>query len=150
MTPAERLDELVRGANPREVTQLKSGFVVMHEWQHWPGYCLLLAYPMASNLNELTAEARLQFMSDMTDVGDAILEATDAERINYSIYGNQDPFLHAHIVPRFRAELPDQITLPPLAVPAMDRERDEDRYSQERHGDLQRKIEDHLVGAREI
>jgi len=32
------------------------------------------------------------------------LEVTGAYRINYGILGNSDPFLHAHIVPRYMTE----------------------------------------------
>jgi diadenosine tetraphosphate (Ap4A) HIT family hydrolase len=44
----------------------------------------------------------------MVTVGDALLEVTGAYRINYVIAGNSDPFLHAHIVPRYLSE-PDKI-----------------------------------------
>ncbi|MGD0749887.1 MAG: hypothetical protein ABSA23_00600 [Anaerolineales bacterium] len=40
----------------------------------------------------------------MALVGDALLEVTGAYRINYGILGNSDPFLHAHIVPRYLTE----------------------------------------------
>jgi diadenosine tetraphosphate (Ap4A) HIT family hydrolase len=40
----------------------------------------------------------------MVAIGDALLEVTDAFRINYAILGNSDPALHAHIVPRYRSE----------------------------------------------
>ena len=40
----------------------------------------------------------------MSTIGDALLEVTDAFRINYAIMGNSDPALHAHIVPRYMSE----------------------------------------------
>ena len=40
----------------------------------------------------------------MALIGDALLEVTGAFRINYGILGNSDPFLHAHIVPRYMTE----------------------------------------------
>ncbi len=40
----------------------------------------------------------------MATVGDALLEVTGAYRINYVIAGNTDPYLHAHIVPRYLTE----------------------------------------------
>ena len=48
----------------------------------------------------------------MAIIGDALLEATDAYRINYEILGNTEPALHAHIFPRYLSE-PDE----PRAVP---------------------------------
>ena len=47
-------------------------------------------------------------MCDMATIGDALMEVTGAYRINYAIAGNTDPFLHAHIVPRYLAE-PDAL-----------------------------------------
>jgi diadenosine tetraphosphate (Ap4A) HIT family hydrolase len=40
----------------------------------------------------------------MALVGDALMEVTGAYRINYGIAGNSDPYLHAHIVPRYMTE----------------------------------------------
>lgn len=45
-----------------------------------------------------------QFLSDMSVFGDALLEVTGAFGINYSILGNADPALHAHIHPRYVRE----------------------------------------------
>ncbi|HEV7715671.1 MAG TPA: hypothetical protein VGO53_08745, partial [Steroidobacteraceae bacterium] len=45
-----------------------------------------------------------QFLMDMTRVGDALLKVTGALRINYAIFGNVEPALHAHVVPRFLEE----------------------------------------------
>lgn len=41
-------------------------------------------------------------------VGDALMEVTGAYVINYTIAGNTDPYLHAHIVPSYLAE-PDAL-----------------------------------------
>jgi diadenosine tetraphosphate (Ap4A) HIT family hydrolase len=37
----------------------------------------------------------------MARLGDAILEATGAERLNYELLGNLEPALHAHVIPRY-------------------------------------------------
>jgi len=42
----------------------------------------------------------------MASLGDAVLAVTRALRINYAIYGNVDPALHAHVIPRFADEAP--------------------------------------------
>jgi diadenosine tetraphosphate (Ap4A) HIT family hydrolase len=44
------------------------------------------------------------FLSDMSRLGDALLKVTRAVRINYAIFGNQDPALHAHVIPRYAEE----------------------------------------------
>lgn len=38
---------------------------------------------------------------DMSLLGDAIKEVCNPMRVNYSIYGNEAPFLHAHLFPRY-------------------------------------------------
>lgn len=144
MTPAERLAQLEQGENPRAVARLRSGYAVMAESQFLPGYCLLLADPLVGKLNDLTGEARLAFLDDMARLGDAILEATNAVRVNYAIYGNLDPFLHAHVWPRYEDEAPDYRTLPPMLIPAEVREDPAYAYDPAKHDDLRQVIADHL------
>jgi len=100
----KRVAEAMAGTNPKVITVVKSGFVVLGDVQFLKGYCLLLPNPVVANLNELTGENRRQFLEDMTNVGDAVLSVTKAKRINYEILGNLEPALHAHIFPRFDTE----------------------------------------------
>lgn len=51
-------------------------------------------------------------MSDMALIGDALLQVTYAERINYEILGNSEPELHAHIFPRFADEPEEKRKMP--------------------------------------
>jgi diadenosine tetraphosphate (Ap4A) HIT family hydrolase len=37
-------------------------------------------------------------------LGDAVLEVTRAVRINYAVFGNLEPALHAHVHPRYADE----------------------------------------------
>jgi diadenosine tetraphosphate (Ap4A) HIT family hydrolase len=68
------------------------------------GYCILLPDPVVASLNDLSVHQRFDYLSDMSLVGDALLEVTGAHRINYAIMGNSDQVLHAHIVPRYLSE----------------------------------------------
>ena len=68
------------------------------------GYLLLLPDPVVPDLNALTSERRSQFLLDMSRLGDALLRTTAPVRINYAIFGNVEPALHAHVIPRYRAE----------------------------------------------
>ena len=100
------------------------------------GYCLLLPDPVVTHLNALPPELRGQFLSDMAMVGDALLAVTVGLRINYAIFGNVDPALHAHIFPRHAAEPEATRTVQPWALdwntaPV---------YSEPLHGDLKRRI----------
>ncbi len=108
MTPLTAIHGMVdrcRAADhPALVGRLRSGWVIMGECQVLPGYCLLLPDPVVPHLNALAADLRAQFLADMARVGDALLAVTAALRINYAIFGNVEPALHAHVFPRQSAE----------------------------------------------
>ncbi len=92
------------GREPRVVTRLYSGWVLLGDRQFVRGYMLLLPDPVVPTLNTLGAKERIQFLNDMSRIGDALLKVTGAARINYAIFGNQEPALHAHVVPRYNDE----------------------------------------------
>ncbi|HPF25149.1 MAG: HIT domain-containing protein [Steroidobacteraceae bacterium] len=103
------------GREPAVVARLSSGWALFGRQQFVRGYCLLLPDPVVPQLNDLSAEARSQYLQDMTRLGDAVLRATGAVRINYAILGNQEPALHAHVIPRFADEVPELRTQHPWA-----------------------------------
>ncbi len=92
------------GANDKVICRMASGWAVMGDVQFLPGYCLLLPDPVVASLNDLDAEARATYLLDMARIGDAVLKATGAVRINYEILGNTEPELHCHIFPRYASE----------------------------------------------
>jgi diadenosine tetraphosphate (Ap4A) HIT family hydrolase len=92
------------GRDPKVIARLFSGWAVFGERQFVRGYALLLPDPVVPNLNTLGARERGAFLSDMSRLGDALLKVTGAARINYAIFGNQDPALHAHVIPRYLDE----------------------------------------------
>jgi diadenosine tetraphosphate (Ap4A) HIT family hydrolase len=92
------------GRDPRVIARLFSGWAVFGEQQFVRGYSLLLPDPVVPNLNALGARERNAFLSDMSRLGDALLKVTGAVRINYAIFGNQEPALHAHVIPRYADE----------------------------------------------
>jgi diadenosine tetraphosphate (Ap4A) HIT family hydrolase len=72
----------------------------------------------------------------MALIGDVLLHMTEAVRINYAIYGNVDPALHAHIFPR-RGDEPDTTrTAQPWALDW----NTAPLYSDALHGDFKRRL----------
>jgi diadenosine tetraphosphate (Ap4A) HIT family hydrolase len=136
--------ELCRAAQcPVMVAKMPSGWVVMGQRQVFAGYCLLIPDPVVPHLNALPAAGRGQFLSDMALVGDALMAAAAAVRINYAIYGNLDPALHAHLFPRRANEPPATRTAQPWALDwSLAPE-----YSDALHGDLKRRIAAYLSPA---
>ena len=97
-----------QGALARVIARMRSGWAVLGDPQITRGYCLLLPDPVVADLNALTGDRRRQFLADMANLGDAVMLATGAERINYEILGNVEPALHAHVIPRHTAETPER------------------------------------------
>lgn len=140
----DRIGSCERGENPMMLVKMKSGFAVIGDHQFLPGYCLLLGWPKASSLNELPMRERTQYLADMTLVGDAVKQACNPLRINYSILMNLDHYLHAHIEARYDWEPEEFKSRPSYFYPKEQRYSAESTYSELRHGDLRRRITEAL------
>ncbi len=92
------------GADPTMIARLATGWAVMGDPQVLAGYCLLLPDPVVPHLNALPPAAQAAFLADMARLGRAVLDHTGAIRINYALFGNVEPALHAHVFPRFASE----------------------------------------------
>ncbi len=110
MSVLKQVEAIRAGIEPALVCKVPSGWVVLCSMQYLRGYCILLPDPVAPSLNDLTQQQRAAYLCDMSTIGDALMDVTDAYRINYCILGNSDPVLHAHIVPRYLTE-PDQFRM---------------------------------------
>lgn len=109
----KRVRECRAGTYPKLICRVSSGWVVLGDVQFVRGYCLLLPDPVVPHLNEMAAEARIQFLHEMSVLGDVLLQITGAARINYEMLGNVEPALHAHLFPRY-ADEPEQLRLKPV------------------------------------
>lgn len=112
----------------------------MAETQWLPGYCLLLAYPEVDHLTDLDVTGRTQYLLDLAQLGEAVLKATGCKRINYAILGNLDPFLHAHVWPRYADESEEWKYRPPTDYPDTIRSHADHAYQPTRHDRLREKI----------
>lgn len=86
------------------LARLESGWALFGAQQFVRGYLLLLPDPVVPHLNALDGAARGRFLADMARLGDALMKCTDAIRINYAMFGNVEPALHAHVIPRYGHE----------------------------------------------
>jgi diadenosine tetraphosphate (Ap4A) HIT family hydrolase len=94
---------------------MTSGWAVMGDPQVLAGYCLLLPDPVVPHLNAMPADQQAAFLADLARLGQAVLDATGAVRINYALFGNLEPALHAHVHPRYADEPPALRTAHPWA-----------------------------------
>jgi diadenosine tetraphosphate (Ap4A) HIT family hydrolase len=110
-----RVNDARAGRDNTVLGRCASGWAVFGHQQFVPGYLLLLPDPVVPDLNALTPERRSQFLLDMARLGDALLRTTSPIRINYAIFGNVEPALHAHVIPRYRSEPENMQTQQPWA-----------------------------------
>jgi len=110
-----RVEACRAGGDPTVVARLASGWAVMGDPQVLRGYCLLLPDPVVPQLNAMPAGAQARFLADMARLGQAVLEVTGALRINYAMFGNLEPALHAHVFPRYGTEPAHLVTAHPWA-----------------------------------
>jgi diadenosine tetraphosphate (Ap4A) HIT family hydrolase len=110
-----RVAEARAGRDTSVLGRCASGWAVFGHQQFVQGYLLLLPDPVVPDLNSLTPERRAQFLLDMSHLGDALMRATSPVRINYAIFGNVEPALHAHVIPRYRSEPDNMQTQHPWA-----------------------------------
>ncbi len=118
------------------VARVGAGWWVLGEQQVLPGYSLLLPDPVVPHLNALDAAQRARFLTDMTAIGDVLLAVCGALRINYAMFGNVEPALHAHLFPRRAAEPESLRTLQPWALDWTHAP----RYSVDAHGALRHEL----------
>jgi diadenosine tetraphosphate (Ap4A) HIT family hydrolase len=101
-----RVEACRAGVDPTMIARLPSGWAVLGDPQVLRGYCLLLPDPVVPHLNAMAPAAQQAFLADMARIGQAAQEITGAMRINYAIFGNVEPALHAHVFPRLADEPP--------------------------------------------
>jgi diadenosine tetraphosphate (Ap4A) HIT family hydrolase len=142
---ADRLGAALRGQNPTLLARLRSGFVFLADMQFLPGWCVLTAYPQVFDLHCLPFARRNEFLADMQLLGEAIAQAAAPLRMNYSILGNTDAYLHAHVTPRYGWEPPERLRMPAWAYPEATW-RDPQHSVGERHLALAQRILAHLEG----
>ncbi len=120
------------------MARMRSGFAVLGDTQHLPGYSLLLCENASVNhLTDLDRAARVEFLLDMTLIGEAILAVCAPEglrRINYEVLGNSHEWLHGHVHPRYEWEPAERAGWPVWSYPPQEREAPAVAYSDEIHG----------------
>ncbi len=140
----DRVGSAHRGENPLVMARMRSGFAVIGDTQHLPGYSLLLTDdPSVDHLTDLDWERRKQFLFDLSLIGEAVERAcagNGLRRINYEVLGNAISVLHGHVHPRYDWEPPDKITGPVWRYPKELRNGPEFAYSDEEHGELRAEI----------
>ena len=140
----DRIGSAHRGENPLVIARMRSGFAVIGDTQHLPGYSLLLTDdPSVNHLTDLDWAHRTEFLFDLSLLGEAVERACrphGLRRINYEVLGNSLAVLHGHVHARYEWEPPDKITGPVWRYPKEVRNDPAHAYSDKRHAELRAAI----------
>jgi len=139
-----RVNRIIAGNDPELISEMPSGYAILGKYQPTPitGCCMLLPKTVVASPNDLTHEDRGRFFSDLTLLGDAIMQATGSNRINYLVLCNQVPELHGHCIPRFDNEDPTKRMQGPFEAYDFGSARVADAKGQDH--DLHRKLKETL------
>lgn len=96
----DRAGSAAAGTNPTALRRLTTGWAVIGDTQHLPGYCVLIYDGEADQLTDLPRAERVAFMADLVVLGEAVERACRTAdpafaRINYEVLGNTWAHLHA-------------------------------------------------------
>lgn len=89
-----RIEMIKNGENPYYVKELKTGYVVIGDNQHFKGYTLFLCKEHKTELFQLNREQKINFLEEMSIVAEAVSKAFGAEKMNYELLGNGDSHIH--------------------------------------------------------
>ena len=103
----DRIRMIKEGTNPYFVKELKTGYVVLGDHQHFKGYSLFLYKDHIVELFDLDPAVKARYMDEMTMVAEAVYRAFGAAKMNYECLGNGDAHLHWHLFPRNPGDIED-------------------------------------------
>ena len=102
----DRIKMIKEGNNPYFVMELKTGYVVIGDNQHFYGYTLFLyKNHNHTELFQLEKDERKQFMEEMIIVAEAVGNAFHPEKMNHELLGMGDAHLHWHLYPRVNGDI---------------------------------------------
>ena len=103
----KRIEAIQKGENPYFVRELKTGYVVMGDYQRFEGYTVFICKQHAAELHELEPGFRRAFLWEMSAVAEAVYRAFQPEKLNYELLGiGNAVHMHWHIFPRKTGDTP--------------------------------------------
>lgn len=96
-----RISQIKKAENPYFIKELKTGYVVLEDFQFYKGYTLFLSKSHVEELHQLRA-VRTIFLEEMAVVAEAVFNVFKPVKLNYELLGNTDRHLHWHIIPRYK------------------------------------------------
>jgi len=107
----DRIDRYRAGTNPYVIEEFRHGLWVVGDHQFFPGYTMLLLKDHVRELVEMDPQSSAGFFEELLIATGSVMRVFAPWKMNYSCYGNLDPHLHWHLIPRHADE--EERTRPP-------------------------------------
>ncbi len=104
----DRIKAIEMGANPYFVRELKTGYVVIGDYQLFKGYTLFLCKHHYIELHEMPHDLKIHHLEEMSIVAEAVYNAFKPDKLNYELLGNPSTHIHWHIFPRREGDTPQK------------------------------------------
>lgn len=143
----QRIELIKNQENPYFVRELETGYVVLGDYQRFPGYTLFLCKQHVTELFQLEESYKMQYLKEMSILAEAVSKAFDAEKMNYELLGNGDSHIHWHLFPRRNGDLGQYGVNgrgPVWCLPAAQLYAEENRPSKEELEDMKQRLNKEL------
>ena len=87
--------------NPYVVAELEHSYFVVGDHQCFRGYTLVLLKEHVREPFELPLDVQREHFAEVMRAAKAVHKTFAPSKLNYSSYGNAEPHVHWHIVPRY-------------------------------------------------
>lgn len=97
----ERVVLAREGRNPHLIAEMEHTYFVVGDHQFFTGYALVLLKEHVREPFELPPDVQREHFAEVMRAAKAIHDTFAPSKLNYSCYGNAEPHVHWHIVPRY-------------------------------------------------
>lgn len=87
-----------------KIMDLKCSKLYLFKEQSHKGRCIVAHQKHISEITNLTAQERADFIEDINRAAVAIHKAFSPQKVNYGAYGDTGCHLHFHLVPKYKDE----------------------------------------------
>mgnify|MGYP000937095153 CR=1 FL=1 len=97
----KRIELIKNHKNKYFVKELKTGYVVLCDYQYFYGYTIFISKTHTNELYKLKKPEKEIFLKEMAIVAESVIKAFNPKKLNYELLGNSDSHLHWHLIPRY-------------------------------------------------
>lgn len=84
-----------------KICELPSSKVYLFQEQSHKGRVIVAHKQHVSEITDLSATERAEYMEDVSHVAEALHQAFHPQKVNYGAYGDTGRHLHFHLVPKY-------------------------------------------------